>query len=313
MSVFWGRRGDMWEPQGGEHREWRDLQPGDLIVLRRKVQRVREVRPVPVIDWDAADRERYELEKVVAVRAAQAGRPLAPGHRGNPASEEQWASRPLYLILEAAAGGKPVHVKVLPYRAVRVYVLHPHYPACHECGEPWPCPELDIKREQDKAAAELARLEQVMPGCCWCCGEPVTSRHKSVVFDGENLLLPGGPPPVFHLRRKSSGGRSCLNDAIRYEEQWTAAAPGRLWRLSCPGHVIRHVDGLECSELGYCPGPDVWHRGNSTFHQFTGTRDGEIVPVLGSGADKCRRCLDAVAAGFYAEQVAEYLARKNSA
>lgn len=313
MSVFWGRNGDMWEPQGGEHKEWRDLQPGDLIVSGRKVWAVREARLVPVIDWDEADRERYEAERDRAARAAQAGRPFPPDGRLNPGSEEEWAGRPLYLILVPASGGKRAHVKVRPYRAFRVYVLHPHYPVCRECGEPWPCPELDIKREVDRQSAELARLEKVMPGCCWCCGEPVTSRHKSVVFEGENLLLPGGAAVVFHLRRRSAGGVSCLSAAIGYEEKWVPAEGGRRWRLSCPGNVVRHLDGQECSELGYCPGPGAWHRGNVTSHRFTGTAEGEVIPVPGSGAEHCLRCQDAVAAGFYAGQVAEYLARKNGA
>lgn len=292
MSVFWGRRGDMWEPQGGELKQWRDLQPGDLIVSSRKVWAVREVRPVPVIDWDERDREEYR----------QRNRPGV--------AEEFWPHRPLYLIIVPASGGKRRHVRVRPCRSLRgVFVLHPHYPVCRECGEPWPCPELDIKRELDKGAAEMARLEAIMPGCCWACGEPVTSRHKSVVFDGDNLLLPGAPPAVFHLRKQVKGGLSCLSAAASYEEKWVPAGQGRRWRLSCPGNVVRHVDGLECSELG-CPGPGARHRGNSIVHRFTGTPEGEVVPVPGSGADKCCRCLDAVAAGFYADQVAEYLARK---
>jgi hypothetical protein len=37
MSVFWGRRGDtdLWRPEGGEYREWRELQPGDLFATHR--------------------------------------------------------------------------------------------------------------------------------------------------------------------------------------------------------------------------------------------------------------------------------------
>lgn len=293
MSVFWGYRDEMWEPQGGENKEWRDLQPGDLIVSDRKVWRVGEVRQVPLADWDEHDREGYGTWNRERVAAAE------------------WSLRPLYLAVTPANGGTRRHVRVRPYARLRhAYVLHPHYPVCSECGEPWPCPELDIKREVDKQAGELARLEQIMPGCCWCCGEPVTSRHKSVVFDGENLLLPGGGTVVFHLRRRSPGGKSCLSAAIDYEERWVPAGEGRRWRLSCPGNVVRHLDGQECSEFGDCPGPDVWHGGNVISHRFTGTREGEVVPVLGSGADDCRRCLDAVAAGFYAEQVAEYLTRK---
>jgi hypothetical protein len=289
----------MWEPQGGELREWRDLQPGDLIALRRKVWRVREVHPVPVTDWDEADRERYGLERATARRAAAAGRPLPADHRANPAGEEEWASRPLYLILVPASGGKREHVKARPYRSYRgAFALHPHYPACADCGEPWPCPELDIKRELDKGATEMARLEGIMPGCCWSCGEPVTSRHRSIAFEGENLLLPGAPPPAFHLRRKARGGLSCPSAAMSYEERWVPAAEGRRWRLSCPGHVVRHVDGTECQAEPECPGPEACHR-NGITHQFYRTGNGSVMPVTGMGAERCRRCLDAVEGGIF--------------
>jgi hypothetical protein len=288
----------MWEPQGGEHRQWRDLKPGDLVANGRKVWVVREARLVRVIDWDEADRGRYEAERDRAARAARAGRPFPPDGRLNPGSEEEWDGRPLYLIVVPASGGKRRHVKVRPYAGRRVFVLHPHYPVCRECGEPWPCPELDIKRELDKGAAEMARLEGIMPGCCWACGEPVTSRHKSVSFGGENLLLPGAPPPAFHLRRRSKGGRSCPSAAMAYEERWVPAAEGRRWRLSCPGHVVRHVDGTECQAEPECPGPGAYHR-NGISHQFYRTGNGAVLPVIGMGAEKCRRCLDAVEGGIF--------------
>lgn len=291
VSVFWGPRGNMWEPQGGERKEWRELQPGDLVVNGRKVWVIREVRLVPLPDWDERDREGYAQRD-----GYRRGRGL-PG-----ATEEEWPYRPLYLIVVPAAGGKRRHVKVRPYAGWgrTAYALHPHYPVCRECGEPWPCPELDIKRELDKSAAEMARLEGIMPGCCWCCGEPVTSRHKAIVFDGENLLLPGGPPAVFHLRQRSKGGRHlCRSAAISYEERWVPAGEGRRWRISCPGRCIRHVDGLECAEEPVCPGPEAWHGGDVMSHRFYRTGDGAVMPVMGTGADKCRRCLDAVEGGIF--------------
>jgi hypothetical protein len=296
MSTFWGRRGDadMWRPEGGEYREWRDLLPGDLFATYRAVWRVREVRPVPVVDWDEHDREYYGMHA-----------------RSRSVAEEDWRLRPVYLIVVPADGGKRVHKKIRPYVRRQAFVLHPHYPVCRDCGEPWPCRELEITREVRRQAEEVDRLAAILPGCCWECGEPVTSRQKSVRFDGENLLLPGSPPPVFHLRQKSAGGLHCLASAVGYEEKWVPVAPGRRWRLSCPGNVVRHLDGRECSELADCPDPDGRHHGDVMSHRFTGTADGEIVPVLGSGAEGCRRCLDAVDAGFYAREQAEYLARKN--
>jgi hypothetical protein len=238
MSLFWGRRGDCWEPEGGERREWRDLLPGDLVVFERKVWRVREVRPVPVVDWDDHDREGYRT-----LNRDKAG-------------EEDWRYRPLYLILLPAAGGKRRHVKVRPYAnfGLMTYVLHPHYPVCVDCGEPWPCPEIGITREVRRQSAEVERLSSILPGCCWSCGKPVTARQKSIVFEGENLLLPGAPSPVFHLRGKNG----CCPAAMSYEDQWVAAGDDRPWRLQCSGKVTEHVDGPECDRDG-CPGVRVRH------------------------------------------------------
>lgn len=292
MSVFWGGRGDMWEPEGGEHREWRDLKPGDLLASGRKVWRVREVRPVPVADWDEQDSEYYRLH--CGPSAASPGQ-LRRRRPEEGAREEDWSLRPVYLVIRPVAGGEPRHVKALPYNHRTRYVLHPHYPVCSDCGEPWPCPELDVKRELDKHAAEMARLEAIMPGCCWACGEPVTARHKAVVFDGENLLLPGARPPAFHLRQRSEGRVACLGAAMDYEERWVAAGDGRHWRLACPGRAVRHVDGHDCTSPE-CPGGRAFHA-SSTVHRFCRVDGGPAEPVPWTGAAECRRCLDAIAGG----------------
>ena len=268
MSLFWGRNNDCWEPEGGERKEWRDLSPGDLVVNGRKVWRVREVRPVPVIDWDEHDNMRFAAHQ----------------KRVNPNAED-WQHRPLYLIVLPAAGGKRRHVKVRPYSGVNAYVLHPHYPVCTECGEPWPCPEIGITREVRKQSAEVERLAGIMPGCCWHCGEPVTARHGLVVFEGENLLLPGGPPPVFHLRAK--GG--CHSAAAQYEENWVAAGEGRPWRLRCAGNLVRHIDGHGCDNPG-CPGERAVH---ATYSHHARTEGGQVT----AWAVKCSRCRDAVERG----------------
>lgn len=263
MSLFWGRHGDMWEPEGGEHREWRDLQPGDLVVSEREVWCVREARLVPVIDWDERDREGYRRLN------------------GHGASEEDWPYRPVYLIVVPAKGGKRRHVKVRPYMNYgrMTYVLHPHYPVCSDCGEPWPCPEIDITRQVRKEAAAMEQLSRIMPGCCWGCGEPVTSRQKSITFDGENLLLPGASPAVFHLRH---GKPYCFSAAVDYEKKWAAAEPGRHPSLHCRGDRIVHVDGTECSEEPFCPGPGAHHPGNVMNHR-----------AYAASARKCLRCRDA--------------------
>jgi hypothetical protein len=269
MSLFWGRDGNCWEPEGGERREWRDVGPGDLLAFDREIWRVIETRPVPVIDWDDEDRRAFE------------------GFRRRGVAEEDWRFRPLNLILVPVRGRKREHVEIKPYVGLRAlaYVLHPHYPVCSECGQPWPCPELDITHEVRRQSAEMERLASIMPGCCWSCGEPVTGRQSSVVFEGENLLLPGGPPPVFHLRGK--GG--CHAAAITYEDRWVEAGEGRPRRVRCPGRLIRHIDGSECDNPG-CPGERAYH-GNLLTHVVT--HDGKAV----RWAVKCTRCRDAVERG----------------
>jgi hypothetical protein len=255
----------MWEPEGGERREWRDLRPGDLIVLQRKVWNVREVRLVPVVDWDDQDREVYSRR-----------------HGGGGPAEEDWQYRPVYLIVVPARGGKRQHCKVCPYSnfGLMTYVLHPHYPVCTECGEPWPCPEIGITREVRKNSAEMERLAAIMPGCCWSCGEPVTARQSSIVFEGENLLLPGGPPPVFHLRGK--GG--CHAAAMTYEDRWVPAGEGRPWRLQCAGKVTQHVDGGVC-DRDDCPGVKAHHAERATHVLAQG---GTVL----RWARDCARCAD---------------------
>ena len=258
----------MWEPEGGERRDWRDVGPGDLLAFDREVWRVTEIRPVPVIDWDDRDREHFDAWKRIGT-SKQEG-----------VTEEEWRFGPLYLIVVPAGGGKRRHLKVRPYGGLRLaYVLSPHYPVCSDCGKPWPCPEIGITREVRRQSAEMARLEAVLPGCCWKCGKPVTGRQKSIVFEGENLLLPGGPAVVFHLR---SGSPYCSSAAVAYEKKWVAADPGRHPRLYCTGRLIIHVDGPECTEDPFCAG-NVQH---SSFWDHRG----HVASVRG-----CLRCTDACA------------------
>ena len=272
MSLFWSRYSG-WEPQGGERKAWRDLEPGELIELGRKIWRVAEVRLTPVIDWDEDDRGQWEQER----KAYKLG------------SEEDWQRRPVYLILRPASGGKRHHVKVQPwrYRFREAYTLPEHYPVCKDCGEPWPCQELEITQEVSKQSAVLAELEKILPGCCWSCAEPVTHRQKAIRFDGDNLLLPGAPSPVFHLRGKNG----CRSAAKGYEKRWIAAEEGRRWRLQCPGKQVRHVDGDECSEDPFCPGKVSHH----TFisHVYGRLPDGTVRSAYGSDF-RCCRCEDAL-------------------
>jgi hypothetical protein len=279
VTLFWNRYGD-WEPEGGQRKPWSELERGDLIQSDRKLWSVVEVRPVPVIDWDERDRESYE--RWTRQRRNSQFVPLVSAM---PASEEDWAYRPLYLIAIPAGGGKRHHTKICPYGSIRqgAWVISPHHPVCKDCGELWPCREVEITQQVDREAAKLAKLEQILPGCCWACGEPVTHRQSVIRFDGDNLLLPGADPAVFHLRRKGT----CLSGALAYEKRWVAAGEGRRWQLQCPGKLIRHVDGNECSEDPFCPGGKARHQAfmNHTFGRLS---------VYGSDFI-CLRCKDAIA------------------
>lgn len=279
VSLSWNRHIG-WEPQGGQRKPWCDLAPGDLIELRREVWRVLEVRPVPTVDWDEDDREHWEIDR--------------DGWKIS--DEEQWPRRPLAVVFVPPGGGQSVHKRIRPWATHRdAYVLPEHYPVCRDCGQLYPCRELDIAAAVERESAALEKLEKILPGCCWCCKEPVSRRQKAICFDGENLLLPGREAPVFHLRA------ACLDGARRYERRWVPAVSGRQWRLQCPGTLILHVDGDECTELAGCAGPDAYHRDNHSHVYFryeyeAGGRRTMFRGYAGFGS-RCLRCTDAVARG----------------
>jgi hypothetical protein len=137
------------------------------------------------------------------------------------------------------------------------FILYEHHAVCASCGELAPCREYIAARDQDYAAAKarekMERDLNILPGCCWSCGEVITQRQKHISFEGENVDLPGGPPVHFHLREK------CQGEARTYEKRWAALDPRRRLRLSCLGKVIYHVDGFECTEGALCSGEDAYH------------------------------------------------------
>lgn len=146
------------------------------------------------------------------------------------------------------------------------------YPACVDCGLLWPCPCDDANKEAASAMSELDRLGAIMPGCCWACSQPIAGRQHSIVFDGDNLLLPGGGPVAFHTAysrkaaRGPSGNQTCRGEAEAYEKKWLAAEPGRVMRLRCPGTLYSHFGYRECTEAQACPGEGASHR---NFHHCT--------------------------------------------
>lgn len=170
------------------------------------------------------------------------------------------------------------------------------WPQCVDCERLWPCPCDDRNRAAEKAMAELDRLGAVLPGCCWACGEPISRLHKSIEFDGENLLLPGAGPAMFHTAESRKGGErgTCRAQAVKYEEAWIAAAPGRPRRLRCPGTLYRHHAYSECSEPDGCPGVDASH-GNYVYcstasytWETGGAGPTELKPVTYCGERGCR-------------------------
>jgi hypothetical protein len=101
----------------------------------------------------------------------------------------------------------------------------------------------------------------VLPGCCWSCAEPITSRQGFRVFLGPNVLLPTAlDDPAFHTRQ------ACREGARSYEEAWVRADPSRprsLLTLFCEGTVIVHGDGsAECfgAKDSECPNVRARHR-----------------------------------------------------
>lgn len=149
-------------------------------------------------------------------------------------------------------------------RGEQYALLHDPYPVCVECGLVWPCWCHETNQEATKATGELDRLAAIKPGECWACGKYIRPRQGRIVFEGENLLLPGAPPAVFHTAslRIDRTWTTCFSEAIAYERRWIAAAPDeqRPYRMSCPGLVRDHAGGgAECS-FDSCPGRKASHQ-----------------------------------------------------
>jgi hypothetical protein len=193
-----------------------------------------------------------------------------------PWAEEFWREQDHEIIAKYGAKAAPVHMLLRPAlfdspdpvaagRVTKSITIHPfrhrvlvfrdeHYPVCARCGEPTPCRELEAQRIAER---EMARMERYCtPGVCPSCDKPVSERQKSIVFM-ENVLVPAGPPLVFHLRQQ------CRWDAMAYEKKWVAADPrNRTYSLQCPGEVTRHAySRYECTVGDACLGPEVHHSG----------------------------------------------------
>ena len=253
---------------------------GQIIGWRpsRKAWRVLQVAERHQANWDPVTLQVWE----------RAGRP----------HPKTWRLRERSLIVEPARNPSP---SGKDRRGLRLYVwwseqqwfaLTDPYPACVDCGLLWPCPCDDRNHKAAAAMAELDRLGAVLPGCCWACGDPITSRQHSIEFPGENLLLPGADRVLFHTShsrkaaRGPSGNQTCRGEANAYEARWLAAASGRKARLTCPGMMFRHFDYSECTTGDACPGEGASHA--DFAHCTTGRGDEQALPVTLCGGRGCR-------------------------
>jgi hypothetical protein len=176
---------------------------------------------------------------------------------------ETWPCRPYRVNVEFIAGARPDWARTeepvngsMKLPAVATYDraswdLYPEsgrWPMCSCCGEPMPCRAELQDREVAAGLAEVEKFAKKMPGCCWACSEPITSRQRAVAYPGDNLDLPGGPPVRFHTRAK------CGYDACQYELRWIAVDPRReriLTYPKCSGILVVHANGSsECRSGG---------------------------------------------------------------
>lgn len=210
-----------------------------LVAVDRRPWRVAEVKDVPADMWTDKTREAW----------LSWGRP------------DGWRSAPYVAILAPHPSGKPMHVEIRPLEHKSWWhALPEHYAVCAVCGELAPCKEITAEAAAKIVMQKFDRLANVLPGCCWSCSEPVTSRQASRVFLGPNVWMPiAGSDPAFHLRRRCVGAAAC------YEDDWVKAEPSRersLLTLRCTGSLIWHGDGTaECfgANDSECPGWRAWH------------------------------------------------------
>jgi hypothetical protein len=239
---------------------------GELIAWRdRKAYRVVAVEEREQANWD---------EQTVAVWERK-GRP-------DPVT---WEGRELAVRLVPADNphARSHGYGLYPWASTEQWwPLREQYPTCNDCDLIWPCP-CDERTDQARIAMkELDRLDAILPGCCWACNEPITGRHHSVVFDGENLLMPGAGPVIFHTSHSRKAGRgTCRGQAEEYEEKWVAVEPGRQIRLRCTGVLYRHVESSECTQGRRLP----WRR-RDTFDARLLHDD--LVRLLVAGGWRCR-------------------------
>lgn len=227
-----------WRATGAHYVPDRDIQAGMIWPHEHRVYRVIKVTPIPEVDWTDEERA-HVMAHGPGRRAGQIPQHMTVRPIEVATSDPRARDHDLHFRI---GGGQP-HM----YSFYRTE----HWPACGKCGEPQPCREQMQDRISERAAAEWAQHET--PGVCPSCSKPVTAKQATWSCP-DNLIIPGGPPVTFHLRRE------CWWDAMRYEKRWAAASPGRRAVLSCPGVLTTHGDGTyECTEGVGCPSPAAHH------------------------------------------------------
>lgn len=237
MMELWdhsGRGGGWWPLGAVAQRGIPDV--GALVAHDHAVYRVREIRPTPRVDWDAAAIEYVE-------------------RHGANAGPVNVIVRPAHITGDdPALRSKDVHLRAHGKLTCWWVYPHEHYPICSACSEPMPCRETLAIEASARATKFMSRYE--IAGVCPACGSPVTQRQGSRTFD-ENLYVPLGPPVTFH-----AGRRDCWGGLVAYEEKWVAADPeNRKRRYRCDGTLTTHTTTeYECTEGVECPGPQASHR-----------------------------------------------------
>lgn len=199
MTSVQGR----WLPTGTDRTSRRRPAVGDLIAFAHAAWRVMHVSD--------ADPEPEEWKQINAYR---------PEHRDR--------YRPYRITLRREHG--PKHEREnsrqeIAYRCGSNFYGWDAYetdrvPLCSCCGHPWPCRMLAAEDQAERSARVMSeRMDRIMPGACYGCGEPITPRQGSMVMPEDNVDIPGSPPPRFHTRQ------SCADERRDYERRRARALP----------------------------------------------------------------------------------------
>jgi len=231
---------DSWRPESRDvgYCSPSRLKPGMLVAMNCLAYEVVEVNARPHTDWSENYRKAWVDQQMP--------------------DPETWYYRPYMVVLRQhkAQDSKDNHEHFEVANSYSFWTLGKHYSVCNCCGDVPPCREVHQDRVTARSMKRLAWQMALLPGCCHACGEPITRRQKSVLFEGENLIRPdmGEDTARFHTRM------DCLSGAKQYDKKW-AKKTGRPRKLRCEGRLREHADGsTECSNDPECIGHDKEHQ-----------------------------------------------------